>query len=78
MPHISIKMIEGRSEEQKQLIAKKISDGMNEAIGCGSDFISIEILEYSPEKWQKIFADDIENNTNLYQKPNYNPKVLLK
>lgn len=77
MPHISVKMLGGKTEEQKALIAKNLSQGMCDAIGCTSDFVSIEIDEYTPAEWQDVFAEDIITAENLVQPPHYDPKSLL-
>ena len=41
MPHISVKMLRGRTNEQKELIVKKLSDALCEAIGCSESHVSV-------------------------------------
>lgn len=77
MPHISVKMLGGKTAEQKALAVKKLSQAMCDAIGCTSDFVSIALEEYTPEEWQEIFATEISASKSLVQEPNYDPKSLL-
>ena len=78
MPHITLKMLKGRTDEQKKLATEKLSAALHEAIGATESHISVSIQEYTPEEWQKVFAEEIENNKNLTQQPHYDPKSLLK
>ena len=78
MPHISLKMLKGRTEEQKKLAADKLTAALCEALGCGDGHVTVGIEDYTPEEWQKVFAEDIEGKSGtLYRKPAYDPKRLL-
>ena len=37
MPHISVKMLKGRTDEQKKLAADKVAEALYEAIGCSKE-----------------------------------------
>lgn len=78
MPHISLKMLKGRTDEQKALAAQKLSAALCEALGCSSEHVSVEVKDYTPEEWQDVFAAEIADNKDIVQKPNYDPKSLLK
>jgi len=78
MPHISIKMLKGRTEEQKQLASEKVANALCEAIGCSSDHISVSVEDFTPEEWQDIFKKEVTENKNIVKTPNYDPKDLLK
>lgn len=77
MPHITIKMLEGRSEPVKALCVSKVAKALQEATGTPDAFISVSIEDYTAEEWQEVYKEEIENNPNLRKKPNYDPKSLL-
>ena len=76
MPHISVKMYKGRTEEQKQKLAKALSDAMLDAIGCDETHISITINDYDKAEWgEKVFYPEImADESALYKKPEYKPE----
>lgn len=77
MPHISIKMLKGRTDEQKRQAADKLADALCEAIGCTPDHISVAVEDYTAQEWQDVFQKEIKENDNIIKKPNYDPKDLL-
>ena len=77
MPHISLNMLKGRTEEQKKLAVEKLSKALIEAIGCSDTHISVSVDDYTALEWQDVFKKEIEENPNLYKKPGYDPKSLL-
>lgn len=77
MPHISIKMLKGRTDEQKLLAANKLADALCEALGCTPEHISVAVEDYTPEEWQDVFLKDIKGNKNIVKQPDYNPEDLL-
>lgn len=78
MPHISLKMIEGRTEEQKKKACEKLVAALKEAIGVPDMYISCSIEDYTAEEWQKVFKEEItDNKEHVYKEPHYDPKSLL-
>lgn len=77
MPHIALKMLEGRTEEQKQRAAEKLTAALSEVLGCSTSHITLSIQEYSALEWQGIFRSDIKENPGLVIEPKYDPKDLL-
>jgi 4-oxalocrotonate tautomerase len=78
MPHISVKMLEGRSEEQKKQLAQALEKTLSETLGCATTWVTVSIEDYSAEKWQDVFRKEVtENEENLYKKAQYDPKILL-
>lgn len=77
MPHISIKMLKGRTEDQKQDAAKKLTKALCEALGCSETHVSVAIDDFTAEEWQDVFAEEIADNKSIYKKPGYDPKDLL-
>ena len=75
MPHIVIKMFPGRTDKQKERIAKEITDTITRIAGCEEDSVSIAVEEVSSQEWaEKVYKPDImEKGETLIKKPGYNP-----
>jgi len=73
MPHISIKLIPGKTEAEKQLIADKIVQDFMELLGYGADPLSVSIEEVPKAEWKdKVYkAEIMANEDKLYKKPGY-------
>ena len=78
MPHITLKMLKGRTEEQKKLAAEKLSAALVEAIGCTPSHVSVSVEDFTPEEWQEQYRMEVSKNDNLVLTPDYDPKELLK
>ena len=76
MPHIHVKLSEGRSEEQKKALAKALEKALVDTLGCGEMWVSVAIDDYNGEQWQEVFEKDIKGG-RLYKEPEYDPKILL-
>ncbi|NLK69809.1 MAG: 4-oxalocrotonate tautomerase [Clostridiales bacterium] len=77
MPHISIKMLKGRTDEQKALAVKKLTDALCDALGCSERHVSVSVEDFTAQEWQNVFAEEIANNPAVMKKPEYDPKDLL-
>jgi 4-oxalocrotonate tautomerase len=75
MPHITVKMHPGRTEQQKAQLAERIVKDVIEVIKCDEKVVSVAIEDVKPEDWaQKVYKPDIlENRDKLYKQPGYNP-----
>ena len=73
MPHIVVKLYPGRTEEQKQNIAKKITEAVKEAANASYESISVGIEEISKDQWQDevVKKDIIQKESTSYKKPGY-------
>jgi 4-oxalocrotonate tautomerase len=73
MPHVSVKLWPGRSEETKQQLADAIVQDVVNIIGCGEESVSVAIEEVSSGDWkEKVYDPEIrEKMENLYKKPGY-------
>lgn len=47
MPIVTVKMIEGRSDDQKKALVEKVTDAVCETTGASKDAVSIIIEEMS-------------------------------
>lgn len=78
MPHISIKMLEGRTEEQKRKLADALVKTLSETLGASEHWITCTIEDFDAEQWQTVFKTEVEDKkAALYKKPDYDPKDLL-
>ena len=75
MPHISIKLYTGRSEQQKVRLTEQIVKDVVSLLQCGEESVSVAIEEIKPGDWaEQVYKPDILNNPEkLYKKPGYNP-----
>ena len=78
MPHITIKMLKGRTQEQKALAAERLAAALTEAIGCTPSHISVSVEDFTPEEWQEQYRIEVAENAHLVKAPDYDPKELLK
>ncbi len=75
MPHISVKLYPGRSEQQKVRLAEQIVKDVVSLLKCGEESVSVAIEEIAPEDWvERVYKPDILNKSKqLYKQPGYNP-----
>lgn len=78
MPHITLKMLKGRTDEQKIQASKNLAKTLADTIGCDPKHISVSVEDFTPKEWQDIYKKDVSENDNLVLQPNYDPKSLLK
>jgi 4-oxalocrotonate tautomerase len=60
MPLVTIKIIEGRTVEQKRELAKDVTEAIVKNIGCPTDAVHIDFVNLKPEdvsQGGKLFAD---------------------
>ena len=70
MPHLSIIMDPGRSEEVKKDIAVKTRDFLVEEMGMDAKYFSVSVEEVEKEKWQEEVVDKIDGK-DLYVEANF-------
>ena len=70
MPHISIKMYPGRTEEVKKELAEKTKAFIMEQMNMEEKYISVSVEEYEKENWKEEVADKIRLE-DLYVKSNF-------
>lgn len=78
MPHIGIKMLKGRTPEQKEKLSAALVKTLTEQLGCSEAHVTCTIEDYTAREWQEIFQKEVtEKQDKLYKKPDYDPKDLL-
>lgn len=77
MPHIIVKWYPGRSDAQKEELARTITRDVAAIGGCAESAISIAVEEVAPEAWaETVYRPDIlDKEKTLIRKPGYNPFV---
>lgn len=78
MPHISIKMLSGRTNEQKTRVAKAVEAAVCKELFVGSQHVSVAIEDFTAVEWQDVYRDEIAGKQSvLFVKPDYDPRDLL-
>ncbi len=78
MPHIGIKMLEGRTEVQKRKAAEAVKNALADSLGMSDHYITVTIEDFNSREWQDVFREEItEKAGNVFVKPKYDPKSLL-
>ena len=75
MPHVVIKMIEGRGEEQKQRLTELVTKAIMDGAGCKESSVSVAIEDVPAADWTAaVWRPEIEPVLDrLYKKPGYEP-----
>jgi 4-oxalocrotonate tautomerase len=75
MPHAVVKMLPGRSEEQKARIAEAVAKAIVDNAGCGEDAVSVGIEEVAKDQWtEAVYRPEIRDRWDtIYKKPGYDP-----
>ncbi len=75
MPHVSIKLYPGRTEEQKQQLTEQIVQDLMKFLNSKEASISVAFEEVSPADWpERVYRPEIlQKPETLYRKPGYNP-----
>lgn len=70
MPHISVKLYPGRTEEMKKNLAEKIRDLLVNEMNMDAKYFSVSVEEIGKEDWQEKVADQIDEK-ELYVKADF-------
>ena len=75
MPHVIVKMLTGRTEEQKKRLAEEITKVVMNITGNQEQSVYVSIEDIKQGDWtEKVYKPDIAGNWDkLYKKPGYNP-----
>ena len=75
MPHVIVKLLPGRSEQQKARLADEIVRDVVAIAKCEEKSVSVAFEEIKLEDWaEKVYKPDIlDSPEKLYKKPGYNP-----
>lgn len=73
MPHIQIKVLAGKSQEQKEQLAQEVIQAAQKVIGMGEESYSVSVEGFSPEEWKnEVYPNSIMAHQDLLvKKPGY-------
>ncbi len=76
MPHIVVKLVPGKSEEQKRRLAEQISKDVVSILNSDEKLISVAFEEVEPQDWtEAVYKPDIQDKWDkVYKKPGYEPR----
>jgi 4-oxalocrotonate tautomerase len=78
MPHISIKMVQGRTEAQKDAVSKAAKEAVMKSLGTGDAHVSVSVEDFTPQEWQDVFKAEITDKPLVLRiPPKYDPVDLL-
>jgi 4-oxalocrotonate tautomerase len=75
MPHVSVRLVRGKSEDQKNRLAEQITRDVAGILNYGDEAVSVAFEEFEPQDWaEKVYKPEIQGKwEQLYKKPGYNP-----
>lgn len=59
MPHLSVRLYPGRSQEVKQDFAEKLQNLVVKELGCEPNVVSVSFKEIPADKWKDVIDDEI-------------------
>jgi 4-oxalocrotonate tautomerase len=73
MPHVVVKLVSGKSEEQKTRLAEAIANDVVEILNCGEEAVSVAFEEVTSQDWaEKVYKPDVKGKWDkVYKKPGY-------
>lgn len=73
MPHFHIKLLQGKTEDQKHRLAQEVIKAAQSVIGYGDESYSVTIRDCSWEEWKNtVYPNDIIGQKEiLYKEPGY-------
>ena len=75
MPHVIIKLLQGRSDEQKTKLAEAMTQAVMHGANVPETAVSVAIEDIAPDRWtDDVYRPDIQGHWDqLYRKPGYAP-----
>lgn len=73
MPHVTISLYPGHSQEEKSQLSEKIRDDVIEVLGVDKKFVSVSTREVEACDWRNTIYDKeiYSENVELFVKPRY-------
>ena len=73
MPHIIVKLVSGKTEEQKAQLAEAITKDVTKILNYGEEAVSVAFEEFASQDWaEKVYRPDIKGKWDkVYKKPGY-------
>lgn len=73
MPHFQVKLLEGKTEAQKQQLAQELVKAAQKVIGYGDESFSVSIEDFTSNEWKtEVYPKEIMGRKEiLYKAPGY-------
>lgn len=73
MPHITVQMYPGRSDEIKARLAKVLAEAASKELDRGIEHFSVSIQDVAQEDWnEKVYKSATDpNNKEVFIRPGY-------
>lgn len=73
MPHVLVKLVPGKTEEQKRALTDAISQSVQQHLGSTEDEVSVAFEEVPMEQWaETVYRPEIVGCPDkIYKKPGY-------
>ena len=78
MPHIVIKTIEGKSQEQLREAAEQAKIAVSKSLGKPEKYFSVAVESYSLGEWEGVYNENIKDNDSVIIKPGYSNPVTFE
>jgi phenylpyruvate tautomerase PptA (4-oxalocrotonate tautomerase family) len=78
MPHIVIKTISGKPQEQLQEAANQAMAAVSNALGKPEKYFSVSVEEYSFGEWEGVYNECIKDKDNVLVKPRYTNPITFE
>ncbi len=78
MPHVTVKLFEGRSPEKKEELALALRECVSRVLGCDTGHVSVALEDVKPRDWHRVYDQEIRENSHLVLGPSYRPGDELK
>ena len=76
IPHVILKMVEGRTEEQKWVLADALTLATASSLGCGAHLVSLAIEDVKDAEWMaEVYGlDSRGRSATIYRMLVYGPE----
>jgi 4-oxalocrotonate tautomerase len=75
MPHVTVKLYPGKSEQQKKKLSQELAKVVMATLNYSEDSVSVAVEDVEPRDWaEKVYKPDIlAKPETIYKKPGYGP-----
>ena len=73
IPHVIVKLLPGKSEQQKKKLAEEITKAVMSTLHYGEESVSVGIEEVKAKDWtEQVYKSDIlAKRDTIYKEPGY-------
>lgn len=71
MPHISVKLFEGRNSDTKLALAKALQAELAQVLGGEIEHITVSVEDFDLDGWGEVYDREIKGNPHTVLPPSY-------